>query len=91
MGTQIWMSWTIVIYILLSVWGCLFGQKEGIFLGKHNVSVVEIFLLFFSENSPNFQCQNMGKETVSLMLNVSHKVYFCNFGYLLFFHFNKVW
>jgi len=33
----------------------------------------------------------MEKETMILMLNVSQKVYFCNFGYLLFFHLNKVW
>jgi hypothetical protein len=73
--------------------GCLFGQKIWVFFwGKINVFVVEILFYFiFSEILPNFQCQNMEKETMILMLNVSHNVYFCNFGYLLFFHFNKVW
>jgi hypothetical protein len=71
--------------------GCLFGQKEGILLGGKSFFLVEILLLFFPENLPNFQCQNMEKETMISMLNVSNKVYFCNFGYLLFFHFNKVW
>jgi len=71
--------------------GCLFGQKEGIFWGE-KCFLIEILLFFcFSENLPNFQCQNMEKETMILMLNVSHKEYFCNFGYLLFFNFNKVW
>jgi hypothetical protein len=69
----------------------LFGQKEGIFLVEKNVFLVEILPFFrFPEKLPNFQCQNMEKETMILMLNASHKVYFCNFGYLLFFHFNKV-
>jgi hypothetical protein len=27
--------------------GCLFGQKEGIFLGENNVFLVEKFLFFF--------------------------------------------
>jgi hypothetical protein len=46
MGMQIWMSWTIVIYILLSVWVGLFGQKEGIFLGENNVFYLQFFALF---------------------------------------------
>jgi hypothetical protein len=86
------MSWTIVIYILLSVWVCLFGgQKEGIcFLGGGFVVEILLFISFrkftkFSMPKP------MGKETMILILNISHKVYFCNFGYLLFFHYNKVW
>jgi hypothetical protein len=92
MGMQIWMSWTIVIYILLSVWIACLDKKKGFFWGKKKVFLVDFFVFFcFSENSANFQCQNMEKETMILMLNVSHKVYFCNFGYLLFFHFNKVW
>jgi len=37
MGMQIWMSWTVCDLHPAQCLGCLFGQKEGIFLGEKNV------------------------------------------------------
>ncbi len=68
---------------------CFFGQKEGIFWRK-NVFLVES-LNFFLRKLTKFSIPQMEKETLILMQNVSHKVYFCNFGYLNFLHFNKNW
>jgi hypothetical protein len=43
-GMQIWMSWTIVIYILLHVWVACLDKKKPFFWGEKNVFVVEILL-----------------------------------------------
>jgi hypothetical protein len=91
MGIQIWMSWTIVIYnFLLNVWVACLDKKKPFFWGEKNVFLDEIFLFFKknSENLPNFQCQqNMEKETMILMLNVSHKGVFLQFWIFTFLSF----
>jgi hypothetical protein len=46
MGVQIWMSWTIVAYILITVLVALLDKKNGFFLGK-NVFLVKNSISFF--------------------------------------------
>jgi hypothetical protein len=85
------MSWTIVIYIMFSV--CVFFCPDRLFcFSRTNYSEnltrmsLEIFAKFLIS-------LNWKKEKTPLILlsNVSHKVYWYNFGYLLFFHFNNIW
>jgi hypothetical protein len=65
MGMQIWMSWTIVIYILLSVWVVCLNKKEGIFFGKKNVFVVEILFYFFQKICQIFNAKTWKKKPSS--------------------------
>jgi hypothetical protein len=50
---QVWMSLTIVIYILISVLVAFLDKKKG-FLGEKNVFLVESLIIFLGENKPNF-------------------------------------
>jgi hypothetical protein len=62
MGMQIWMSWTIVIYMLLSVWVACLNKKEGIFFGKKNVFVVENLFYFFQKICQIFNAKTWKKK-----------------------------
>jgi hypothetical protein len=53
MGVQIWMSWTIVAYILITVLVALLDKKNGFFLGK-NVFLIENSIIFFEKINQNF-------------------------------------
>jgi hypothetical protein len=53
MGMQIWMSWTIVAYILKTVLVALLDKKKGFFLGK-NVFLVENLISYFEKINQNF-------------------------------------
>jgi hypothetical protein len=66
---------------------CFFGQKEGILWGK-NVFLVESLIILLRKLTKYLIPQN-GKRNPDPDVECKSQGVFCNFGYLLFFHFNK--
>jgi hypothetical protein len=69
--------------------GCLFGQKEGIFLGGKNVFLVEILLLFFSRKFAKFSMPKHGKRNYDLDVECKSQGVFLEF-WIFYFSFISI-
>jgi hypothetical protein len=88
MGMQIWMSWTIVIYILLSVWVACFDTKKGFFLWERNVFLVENFAFFlFFRKFAKFSMPKHGKRNHDLDVECKSQGVFLQFWMFTFLSF----
>jgi hypothetical protein len=67
--------------------GCLFGPKEGIFLGEKNVFLVENFLFFYFIKFAKFSMPKHGKRNHDLDVECKSQDVFLQFWIFTFLSF----
>jgi len=79
MGMQIWMSWTIVIYILPSVWVACLDKKKGFFWGKNMFFSWNFAFFGFSRSFAKFSMPKRGKRNHDLDVECKSQGVFLQF------------